>query len=499
MELLGLDIGTSGCKATIINGEGVIRAQAYKEYALSSPCSGYQELNPDVVFESVCEVIKKSLSQHKDVQVKAISVSSFGEAVVPINRQGYALHNAIIYIDPRGVQEAQAFKETFGSEKALSITGASIHSMYSLFKIMWLKKHRHDIYENTWKFLLFADYILFKLGAKPHTDYSLAARTMAFDVVNKRWSSEILKCADIDEAKFAEPVQSGTVVGEIAPAIAKELGLPIGVLLAAGGHDQPCAALGAGVIYDNIAVDGLGTVECVTPAFDRPVISAEMAQSSFACVPHVKKDMYVTYAFTFTSGGLLKWYRDNFGLLYQAQADRTDINIYTVMIESASQSPSDLFLLPHFAGAATPYMDNEAKGLIVGLTINTKPQDIAKAILEGITFEMMINLEKLEEASIAVNELRAVGGLARSETFLQLKADMMGKKVVSLDVVEAGTLGVAMLAGTACGMYKSLEGAVEQLVRKKKEFYPDEKLGAIYREKFEVYKRLYPAMKSIYK
>lgn len=498
MGLLGLDIGTSGCKATIIDYEGNIMGQAYKEYSLLSPKQGWQELNPKNVWCSVKEVIVRALSGYKGEKIKAISVSSFGEAATPIDKNGKVLYNSPIYIDPRGIDEATYLENALGFEKVLNISGTSIHSMYTICKVMWLKKHMPDVFNNTWKFLLFADFILFKLGAKPHTDYSLAARTMAFDVVNKKWSSEILAAAGVSEEKFGEPVQSGTIVGEILPHIANELGLPKGVFLVSGGHDQPCAALGAGVIKGNIAVDGLGTTECITPTFDSPVISAKMAQSGFACVPHVIKDMYVTYAFTFTSGSILKWYRDNFGFEYKKEASETGINIYDILIEKASKEPSDIFILPHFAGAATPYMDTEAKGAIVGLSINTKSTDIIKGILEGITYEMMVNFEKLDDAGIKVDELRTVGGLAKSEKFLQLKADMMGKKVVSLNVSEAGTLGVAILAGTASGVYKSMEDAIDKLVKKKKEFYPDDKLHQIYREKFETYKKIYPSVKNIY-
>jgi len=170
-----------------------------------------------------------------------------------------------------------------------------------------------------------------------------------------------------------------------------------------------------------------------------------------------------------------------------------------VIIDNAASSPTDLFVLPHFAGAATPYMDTEAMGAIIGLTINTTRQVFARALLEGMTYEMMINLDCLKESGLEVSELRAVGGLAKSNKLLQLKADMMGKKVVSLNVAEAGTLGVAMLAGTASGIYQSLEHAVSLLVKVKKEYYPTETIHRIYQEKFEHYKKIYPAVKSIYR
>lgn len=498
MSLLGLDIGTSGCKATIIDYEGNIEGQAYKEYFLISPDPQWQELDSNTVWGSVKEVIIRSLSQYRGEGIKAISVSSFGEAATPVDHNGNALYNSIIYIDPRGQAEARYLQQQLGDEKIIGITGTSSHSMYSINKIMWLKTHKPEIYNKTWKFMLYADFILFRLGAKPHMDYSLAARTMAFDIIHKRWSEEILACAGVEEDKFGEPVQAGTVVGEISKKVADEFGLPKGVILVAGGHDQPCAALGAGVIKSELAVDGLGTTECITPAFNRAILSEAMAKSSFACVPHVIKDMYVTYAFTFTSGSILKWYRDNFGALLKEEAAKAGINIYDYLIEKATQGPSEIFVLPHFAGAATPYMDTEAKGAIVGLKINTKAEDIIKAILEGITFEIMVNMEILEESGVKVGELRAVGGLAKSALFLQLKADIMGRKVATLQVTEAGTLGVAILAGTASGAYKSIEDGVQKLVKVKEEFYPDPKMHEIYMNRFKTYKRLYPATKAIF-
>lgn len=497
MSLLGLDIGTSGCKATIVDQNGNCLAQNFQEYPLISLQPGWQEIDPELVWQSAKSVMTKAAARVIADPVQAISVSSFGEAVTAVDRDGNALCNSMIYIDIRGAAEAEFLTTQLGHEKVLGITGTSIQPMYSICKIIWLKNNRPDIYRRTWKFMLFADFILFKLGARPHTDYSLAARTMAFDIVNKQWSLEILECAGIDIDKFGEPVQSGTPVGMISARQAVELCLPADVMLVAGGHDQPCAALGAGVIRSGLAVDGLGTTECITPAFDRPILSGAMAENYFACVPHVIPDMYVTYAFTFTSGSVLKWYRDNFGSAYIEEAARLGVNVYDLMIDKAAPDPSSLFVLPHFAGAATPYMDTAAQGAMVGLTIDTKPADILKAIIEGITFEIMVNAERLDAAGVYMEELRTVGGLAKSAKFLQLKADMMGKRITTLNEPEAGTLGVAILAGTACGLFKSLDEAVTRLVRVKKTYDPDERLHEQYQARFAVYKRLYPAIRGL--
>lgn len=508
MSLLGLDIGTSGCKASIIDFSGNCLAQAHLEYPLISLQPGWQEIDPERVWQSVRQVIGQVVSEVKVSNpadpIRAISVSSFGEAVIAIDPDGHPLGNSMIYIDNRGQQEAAELESKLGSDKVLSITGTTILPMYSICKIMWLKKHQPDLYRKTWKFLLFADYILFRLGARACTDYSLAARTMAFDIIKKQWSSEILDCTGIDRDKFGDPIQSGTIVGEVSRSDAADLGLPAGTLLVSGGHDQPCAALGAGAVHSSQAVDGLGTTECITPAFGQPILTQAMAENFFACVPHVVPDMYVTYAFSFTSGSLLKWYRDHWGRSDVEEAARQGVNAYDLIIEralagSGDSTASPLFVLPHFAGAATPYMDAAALGAIVGLTINTQPEAIVKAILEGMTFEIMVNVERLAKAGIQVDDLVTVGGLARSEPFLQLKASMMGKKVTILHVSEAGTLGVAILAGTASGVYRNLDDAIAQLVRRKKVFYPDARLHEQYLDQFETYKRIYPAVKQIYR
>lgn len=503
MSVLGIDIGTSGCKASVVDGEGRIAGQAYKEYALVSPGPGMREIDPELVWSCAKEVIARAARAAAGASagaadpVRAISVSSFGESVVALSRDGSALRNSLIYLDRRGAEEARSLAEALGADRIHAITGAPVHSMYSISKILWLKAHERATYDHAWKFLLLADYTLFRLGARPHTDYSLAARTQAFDVTLKRWSPEILGFADLDEDRLGEAVQAGTVVGELGRALAEELGLRAGALLVAGGHDQPCAALGAGVTGPGVAVDGLGSTECITPAFDRPVINGATARAGFACVPHVVRGLYVTYAFTFTCGSVLKWFRDRLGSGRQAEADRRGVDIFDVLVEDAAGEPSPLLLLPHFAGAATPYMDSQAVGAIVGLGIETTERDIVRAILEGVTYEMMVNVERLEEAGIAVDELRAVGGLSRSAAYLQLKADMMGRPIAALDAVEAGTLGVAILAGTASGMFASPEDAAKRLVRKRRVFEPDPAMHARYMERFDAYKRMYPAVKEI--
>ncbi len=497
MALMGIDIGTTGCKVSIVDYEGNLKGYGYREYPLISKQPGWYEMDPVLVWQYIRDIIREIMADYKGEAIKAVSASSLAEAVVPVDRERNILNNSLIYLDARGREEAALVGSRMDPARIHAITGAPLNPIYSVFKMMWLKSNMPEVYNKAYKFLLFADFALFMLGAEPHTDYSLATRTMAFDIIGKEWSDEILDCAGIDKNKFGRPVQAGTIVGTILPEIAEELGLPKDVVLVAGGHDQSCAALGCGVIEGDIAADGNGTVECITTAFSKPVISQGMAAVNLVCMPYVKKDMYVTLAFNLTSGSIMKWFRNNFAFEEKIESEKTGINTYDVLINKIPDEPTNLFLLPYFSGSGTPYMDADARGVLLGLDISTTKSEIVKAILEGITYEMMLNLENLDKAGIEVKELRSVGGMAKSDIFLQLKCDMLGKTVAAPDIYEAGTMGVAMIAGTACGIYASLDDAAKKLIRIKRYYYPDAKKHDIYMEKFQTYKRIYPATRSI--
>ena len=247
MSLLGLDVGTSGCKALVVDEAGNVRGQAYREYAMLSPEPGLAELDPEQVWTAVKAVIRQVASD-AGREVRAISVASFGEAFVALDGGGRVLSNSLLYIDPRGADEAERLSRSMDERAIHALTGTTAHAMYSLPKMMWYRNNRPQLHARAWKYLLFSGFVLFRLGAEPHTDHSLAARTLAFDVVGKTWAEALLGHADIDRGLLGDPVASGMPVGRLRPELATELGLPSGVLLVSGGHDQPCAALGAGAV-----------------------------------------------------------------------------------------------------------------------------------------------------------------------------------------------------------------------------------------------------------
>ena len=498
MSLIGLDVGTTGCKAIVVDTKGTVLGEAYREYPLSHPQPGWAELNPIEVFEKVKVVITEAAARAGSADpVKAIGVSSQGEAGVPLDADGNILYGSPVSFDTRSVPQAEWWAGELGAERIFHITGQGLNSMYTLTKIQWMLENVPEVRARMRRFYCFEDYIICKLCGNAAIDYSMAARTLAFDIHTKTWSGEILDRAGLSAGIFAQAVPSGTVAGALLPAVASELGLSPDVKMVTGGHDQPCGALGAGIVRPHIAVDGTGTVECITAVFPEPVLTDTMLANSFACYPAVAPGLYVTLAYNFTGGSLLRWFRDTLGAEEAAEADATGQDVYDLLLGRATDGPVRPMVLPHFTATGTPHCDPISKGAIVGLGLDTTRADLIKAVLDGITFEMKLNLALLHEAGVRIDVIRAIGGGARSEFWLRLKADMFQRPVVKLDVTEAPCLGAAMCAGVAVGEYASFEDAVAAAIHEGARYEPRADRAAAYDERFALYRELYPALAPI--
>ena len=497
MSLLGIDVGTTGCKVIAFREDGTTLAQAYGEYPLIHRQPGWSELDANVVWENIATGIQEVASQTKSDPIEAISVASQGEAVTPVSADGQILANAITTFDARTTGICDVLKQEITPLEVMQITGMPMSDIHTLAKLIWMQQHQSELYRQVWKFLGFEDFVYFKLGVPPVVDYSLAARTMAFDIINKTWSEKMIGLANVDAAVFPDAAPSGTPIGEVNSKIADELGLPQGVVCVTGGHDQPCGALGAGIIRSGEVMDATGTVECIAPAFTEPVINQDMIDGNFACYPHVVDGLYVTLGFVSSGGVVLRWFRDTLAQAEVAQAEAEGRDVYDLLMEELPDTPGTAMVLPHFTGSGTPHLDLESKGAIVGLTLSTTKGELIKGILEGISYEIKQNLAMLQDAGVVINEVRAIGGGAKSEKWLQLKADMFGKKVIALDISEGVCLGTAILSGTAIGKYDSIESAVEQLVTPRNVYYPRDEYAQRYDEKLKAYEQIYPALRAL--
>jgi len=497
MHVIGLDVGTTGLKAIVFDLEGKIKGYGFGRYDLIIKKSNWVEQDPEKLWEIARNVIRKVIKDTNLKDIKAICVSVQGDAVIPADSKIRPLHNAILGMDYRSVKAAQFCSELIGERELFNITGMRPHPITSLTKILWFKENTKDIYKETYKFMTYADFINSKLGAQPYIDWTMASRTMAFDLLKREWSEFILDKVGIDKNLFSNPVPSGEIIGKVSTNVAEDVGLPKECLIVSGGHDQTCAGIGAGCIKEGIAIDSHGTAEVLSTTFKNPVLNDYMYESYYPCYLHVKKGMYFTFSLNHVGGILLEWYKDNIGYLEEKEAQELGRDIYELIISKTKEGPSNLLILPHFNGSGTPWCDLSSKGAILGLTLSTTRHDIAKAILDSLVYELGINMERMRKAGIKIEEVRAVGGGAKSSIWLQIKADILGCKMITLKTHEAACLGAAITAGTALGGYSSLKEGVKIAVIPKDEYTPNPEMQKLYEERYNIYKDLYATLKGI--
>lgn len=493
MKIAGLDIGTTGCKLTVFDDQGTYLDKAYLSYPVSRKTSGH-EINVNGILESVYAVITKMADKYPEIG--GIGITSFGETFVMTDIDGTPLHNAMLYTDSRGQDECRYLAEKLGSKRIASITGVKPHEMYSIPKIMWIKRSHPEIYKKCKYIFLIEDFIVFHLTGKRQIDYSLASRTMGFDIQFLRWSEEIFEAADIDLSLMSETVPTGTVAGNVTESTASRTGLRPDTLIISISHDQISAAVGSGVFHTDTAVDGAGTVECITPVYDEIPELDIMYEGNYAVVPYVIPGKYVCYAFSYTGGALIQWCVENIAKKEcdLAEAQGITVNEY---LEQQSESPTGLLVLPHFAGAATPYMDTGSKGTILGLTTEHTAADIYRACMEGVVYEMMLNMEYLTKSGTQFTSLNATGGGARSSVWMQMKADMLNLPITALKTSDAGTVGSAMLTGIAIGCFQDLDDAAAYMVEKSNTYTPRDEMHLKYQKIYKRYRKLYEAVRPL--
>ena len=494
MKIAGIDIGTTGCKCTVYGEDGTFVTEAYEEYkAVISKTS--HTLDPELVWEKLCNILKEIGTAEPEIE--AIGITSFGESCIFLDECDHPLTESVLYTDPRGEEEWQEITAQLGADYLYEHTGLKPGRMYSAPKWRWLSKYDPDVLDRSCHICLFEDYIVYMLSGVFQVDYSIAARTMAFDVYQLKWDPHILKLSGVTAEKLSEPVPTGTAAGRMKREVQQLFGFRGRPMIVSGCHDQLAAAIGTGVLNEKMAVDGTGTVECITTIFNRDSTVGEQVlyKSGIAVVPFLN-GLFASYVFSYTGGALLKWYRDQLAALEADMLKAEGKNAYEEFNRQIDRyHPSGLLVLPYFAGAGTPYMDEQAKGVIAGLTIDTTRHQIYQGLMEGVTYEMKLNLNQLAKAGIKVKELYATGGGANSKEWLQMKADILGCKVISLGAAQSGTLGCIMLAAVACGICKDLDQAAKVFLTYKDTYLPRKSVKAEYQKLYEQYIELYPALK----
>jgi len=498
MQFVGLDIGTTGCKAAIFDHTGALLASASREYAVDVPQPQWAEQDGESVWSLAQESLREAISMAGTREVTAIGLSVQGEAVMPVDGNGQALRPAILGMDSRTGEQNVWLCERFGAEHLFERTGMPVHTVNTLPKLLWLKQHEPDLWSRAKRFLLYEDFLIQKMTGLAVISRCLASRTQLYDIPDDRWSPEILQALELDPERLATVQPSGTAVGPMQAELAESLGLAHAPLVVTGGHDQACGALGVGLVRPGLAMDSTGTAEVVEVALEAPVLNEILYRGDISVYAHTAPGLYLAMTLNHSGGLVLRWFRDTLGREEMRAAQAGGKDAYELLLQGASPEPTSLLLLPDFAGSGTPTFDTASKGAILGLTFATTKADLAKAILEGLTFELRLNLDLLKEGGVRIDELRAIGGGARSELWLQLKADITGVPVVAPRITEAASWGATLLAGLGAGHFASAAEAAEETVHLDRWFEPDAARAARYEERSALYREVYPTLKGIH-
>lgn len=492
MFVAALDLGTTGCRTYIFDLDGTIIAGDYQEWQSFYPFPSYVEQDANVWWESIKKTIERAIKKSgvDKTEIVSLSVTNQRETIVPVDKEGKPLYNALVWQDRRTTDQVDYIRKKIGANKIYETTGLIIDPYFSATKILWFKDKKPEIYNKTCKFLLVSDFIIHKLTGKFCTDYSNASRTMLFDITKFNYSDAIASELEIDLDKMPDTMESGVEIGEI---ITDEILFDKKTLVISGAGDQQSAALGVGVVSPGDIKCTTGTGSFILAYLDRPKFDPE---KRVLCSCHAIPGAWVQEASIFTSGAVLRWFRDQIGYkeCIEAHEGQDPYDLITTEAEKSTIGARGLLLIPHFIGSGAPNWNPIAKGIIMGLSLGHERRDLYRSVLEGVAFEIKKNIDVFKDLGIEPKELMLTGGGSRSDFWNQIYADVLGITCVRNVIEESTSLGAAILAASGAGIFPDISKAAENLCKVDKKWIPNDNNTKFYDKMskfaFEVYKLL---------
>ena len=468
MSLLGIDIGTSCCKASLFGDDGTMIHCARRRYELLRDATGGVALPSEEVWRKICEVIAEAAAAAGKDSIRALCAASMGEAVVPFDAAGRILGDSLTGLDARGDRFLKHLMKQISPEELYHITGLQPASGFTLTNLMWLREMQPELWRKTVCFLPWADLVGFLLCGTAVCNRSLAGRTLLYDLTAGAWSEPIATAAGIDPGKLPPPERSGVPLGRVRPALARELNLSPETVVVTGTHDQCAAALGSGACRENGAMLGLGTFACLVLVHNDPGEGSPFRALKLNIEEGVEAGQFVSFLYHASGGALIQWMRREF------YRDLPEEGVFDAMFREIDPVSSGTpCVLPFFAGTGPLDYLEGGQGLFSDLNFSHSRASLLRGALEGITLYFREALELLAKRRRRVEEIRVTGGGSDSELWLQMAADLLEVPVRRSVSPECGTLGCAMLAGVGCGRFADLDEAAEQMVRSGRLFLPD--------------------------
>ena len=488
---MGIDVGTGGTRALLIDETGAVVASSIHEHeTFASPRSGWAEQDPRDWWKACQGAVRKLLqtSAIPAKEIACIGLSGQMHGAVLLDRNGEVLRPALIWCDQRTTAECRYINDTVGAQRVVELTSNPALTNFTLTKLLWVRTHEPNLWRRFHSFLLPKDYVRLCLTGVRAIDVSDASGTLLLDVAHRRWSDAMVDAVDLNPDCLPALFESQVVVGQITQAAAASTGLKAGTPVVAGAGDQAAGATGMGIVRPGDVSATIGTSGVVFAASDAPVTDPLGRLHTFChAIPGRWHVMGVTQA----AGLSLRWFRENFGVATES---------YDQLSAEAAKVPpgsGGVLWAPYLMGERTPHLDPDARAALIGLAADHTRANVIRAIFEGVAFSLKDSLTIFRELHIPVRDIRVGGGGARSPLWRQIQADVYGQAVDTVRAEEGAAYGAALLAGVGAGLWKSVDAACDAVVRVAKHTAVDPVVSQTMQETYLRYRQLYPALRSI--
>jgi len=498
--LLGIDIGTSGTKALLINAskDGEVVASRTKTYPLYTPKPQWAEQEPEDWWQATIAAVRDIISESgvDPKQIKGVGLSGQMHGSVFLDAANSVLRPAILWCDQRTQAECDWITDAVGREKVVELISNPVLTGFTAGKIIWLRNNEPEVYRQVRKVLLPKDYIRLMLTGEFATEVSDASGTALFNVTKRDWAYEMLDAIDIPKDWMPKAFESPEVSGRVNAEAAALTGLAVGTPVVGGGGDQAAGAVGNGIVEPGIISSTVGTSGVVFAFADKPVVDPKLRVHTFC---HAVPGKWHVMGVMLSAGGSLRWYRDTFADAEASVAEVLNRDPYDIMSEEAAGVPAGsegLIFLPYLTGERTPYPDPNARGVFFGVTLRSDRAHFVRSVLEGVAYGLKDSFGILSEMNVPITQVRASGGGARSDVWRQIQADVSGYDHVTINIDEGPALGVALLAGVGTGIYPSVEQACRSVIKVVNTTSADPKTKTEYDKFYPIYRSLYQSLKG---
>lgn len=485
MLYVGIDLGTSAVKLLLMDGEGKIQKIVSREYPLYFPHPGWSEQKPEDWYEQVMDGMKELIAEADKSKIAGISFGGQMHGLVILDKEDQVIRPAILWNDGRTYEECDYLNNVIGKEKLSEYTANISFTGFTAPKILWVKNKEPENFKKIVKIMLPKDYIAYKLTGVNCTDVSDASGMLLMDVKNRRWSKEMCEICGISEEMLPKLYESYECVGTVKPEIARELGIPETVKVAAGAGDNAAAAVGTGTVGDGMCNISLGTSGTIFISSEKFGVDKNNALHAFA---HADGH-YHLMGCMLSAASCNKWWMDEIIGTSDYGAEQKKIG---------ALGENHVYFLPYLMGERSPHNNPNARGTFIGMTMDTTRADMTQAVLEGVAFALRDSFEVAKSLGIKIERTKICGGGAKSPLWKKMIANILNLKVDVIESEEGPALGGAMLAAVACGEYKNVEEAAAKIVRIVDTVEPEEELVKKYDERYQQFRQIYPACKPLF-